>query len=82
MEQRKKALKYGIFGAYIFRGLCLVFASYLIKIWWLKAVGGFYLLFLSIRYFIQNKKNKKEDHLDVKNKSWIHKNTLGLLGPL
>jgi YkoY family integral membrane protein len=82
VEQRKKALKYGIFGAYIFRGLCLVFASYLIKIWWLKAVGGFYLLFLSIRYFIQNKKNKKEDHLDVKDKSWIYKNTLGLLGPL
>ena len=29
-EQRKKALRYGIFGAYLFRGLCILFASYLI----------------------------------------------------
>ena len=50
-EQRKKALKYGIFGAYIFRGIALVLASYLIKIWWLKAAGGFYLIYLSINYF-------------------------------
>ena len=30
-EQRSKALKYGIFGAYFFRGLCLFFAAYLFK---------------------------------------------------
>ena len=26
-EQREKALKYGILGAYVFRGLCLYFAA-------------------------------------------------------
>ena len=39
-DERKKALKYGIFGAYFFRGICLLFASWLIKIWWLKSLGG------------------------------------------
>ena len=34
-EKRNRALKYGIWGAYIFRGLAMLFASVLIKIWWL-----------------------------------------------
>ena len=50
-EQRKKALKYGIIGAYVFRGICLVLASWLIKIWWLKALGGMYLMYLFFNYF-------------------------------
>lgn len=51
-EQRKKALKYGIFGAYLFRGICLFLASYLVKIWWLKALGGVYLLYLSVSWWM------------------------------
>ena len=39
-DQRKKALRYGIFGAYVFRGVCLVFASFLINFWFLKPLGG------------------------------------------
>ena len=31
-RERNKALKYGIVGAYAFRGLCLLFASTLVKI--------------------------------------------------
>ena len=34
-KQRDKALKYGIIGAYVFRGLAMIFAAFLIKIWWL-----------------------------------------------
>lgn len=83
-DQRQKALKYGIVGAYAFRGLCLLFASMLIKIWWFKPLGGIYLLFLSIKYFIQLKKTKDESIIDNeeinKEKSWIYKNTFGILG--
>ena len=50
-EQRKKALRYGIIGAYFFRGLCLLFAYWLVKIRWLKALGGLYLLYLCFSYF-------------------------------
>lgn len=50
-KQKKKALKYGIFGAFVFRGLCLLFASWLVNIWWLKPLGGIYLLWLAIDHF-------------------------------
>ncbi len=79
---RGKALKYGIFGAYIFRGLSLVLASYLIRFWWLKSLGGMYLLYLSVDYFRARATPKTEDDLLNKNESWFYKNTLGLLGPL
>src|ERR1043165_102669 len=45
-EQRGKALKYGIWGAYIFRGLAMIFAAFLLGFWWLKPLGGMYLLWL------------------------------------
>lgn len=47
----KKALRYGLLGAYLLRGLCLVFASYLIHVWALKMLGGFYLLYLTCGFF-------------------------------
>ncbi|NTW53559.1 MAG: DUF475 domain-containing protein [Chlorobaculum sp.] len=45
-QERPAALKYGILGAYLFRGLFLVFAASLVSIWWLKPFGGLYLLYL------------------------------------
>ena len=49
-EQGKKALLYGIFGAYLFRAVALVLAAAIIKIWWLKPLGGLYLLYLFIEW--------------------------------
>ncbi|HEX8656947.1 MAG TPA: DUF475 domain-containing protein [Hymenobacter sp.] len=77
-EQRKKALRYGIFGAYIFRGVCLLFASFLIKFWFLKPLGGLYLLYLVYDHY-QGATDHGSDEI-VKEKSWIYKRTLGLLG--
>jgi len=77
-EQRKKALRYGIFGAYVFRGLCILFASYLIEFWFLKPLGGLYLLYLVFDHF---KARKAPDHdAIVKEKSWFYRHTLGLFG--
>jgi len=45
-KQQKKALFYGIGGAYFFRFLVIGFGTYLIKIWWIKILGGLYLLYL------------------------------------
>ncbi len=53
-KQQAKALRYGIIGAYVFRGLCLVFATWLIHIWWLKIIGGLYLIWLAFDYFKSN----------------------------
>lgn len=48
-NQQRKALTYGIAGAYLFRGLALVFASFLINLIWLKIVGGLYLIYLAYK---------------------------------
>ena len=81
-NDRKKALKYGIFGAYFFRGLCLLFASILIKIWWLKSVGGAYLLFLFFKWLKGRNKQKEEAHkIDKKEASWLVRVTSRTIGP-
>lgn len=80
-DQREKALKYGIIGAYIFRGICLFLAAWLVKIWWLKPLGGLYLLYLAFDYF-RKKSSKAEEGDEAVNKeqSWIYKSTVGLMG--
>jgi len=81
-HDRKRALRYGIFGAYFFRGLCLLFASFLIKIWWLKSVGGAYLLFLFVKWWKgRNKKKSEQQHTKSKKENWFYKITSGALGP-
>src|SRR4051812_37734543 len=79
-EQRSKALKYGIIGAYVFRGICLFLAAWLVKIWWLKPLGGLYLLYLAFSYFKGKAGNDKEEESVNKNESWIYKSTVGLVG--
>lgn len=50
-KDQSKALRYGIGGAFLFRGLSLFVASWLIKIVWLKILGGAYLLYLVHGHF-------------------------------
>jgi len=81
-EQRSKALRYGIIGAYVFRGICLFLAAWLVKIWWLKPLGGLYLIYLAFDYF-KGKANAKESGEDEevnKNENWIYRSTVGVIG--
>ncbi len=80
-HQRKKALKYGILGAYIFRGICLISAAYLMHIWWLKPLGGGYLLFLCIHHFLKKPRELVEQGATVQKKSKLYRYTLGMFGP-
>jgi YkoY family integral membrane protein len=80
-EQQGKALKYGIIGAYVFRGLSLFFVALLVKIWWLKPLGGAYLIYLTINYFFSKRTPTKEDDTLDKNTSKLYRYTLGLFGP-
>lgn len=50
-KEANKALKYGIFGAFLFRGLALFFVGLLMKVIWLKIAGGAYLLYLTFDFF-------------------------------
>jgi YkoY family integral membrane protein len=46
-EQRGRALRYGIIGAYIFRIAALALATRIMTVWWVKVAGGVYLLWMA-----------------------------------
>lgn len=76
-KERKKALTYGIFGAYLFRGLSLFFINYLIMnpnvgvI--IKIIGGAYLLRLFFTHF-----TPKKDSIEEGDTSWVDSITVRL----
>ncbi len=80
-HQRNKALKYGIIGAYVFRGLCLLFATWLVKIWWLKPLGGIYLIMLFYNWWKGKRTVTKEDDLIEKKSNWFYRRAAFLVGP-
>ena len=50
-DQQRKALRYGILGAFAFRALATFFAAYMIQLSWVKLVGALYLLWLPLQHF-------------------------------
>ncbi|MBC8008682.1 MAG: DUF475 domain-containing protein [Burkholderiales bacterium] len=50
-EQKRKALRWGIIGAYGFRGLAMAGAAYIIANPWLKIIGAAYLIYLMCSHF-------------------------------
>ena len=53
-HQQRQALRYGILGAFFFRGLATLLAVYLIQLGWVKLAGAAYLLYLSAHHFLQH----------------------------
>ncbi len=49
--QQKKALRYGMIGAFAFRAIATLLAAYMIQLGWVKLVGAGYLLYLVYRHF-------------------------------
>jgi YkoY family integral membrane protein len=80
-SQRGRALKYGIIGAYVFRGLCLLFASILVQVWWLKPLGGAYLLYIAWSWWRGRgtPETQEDDPIDKKT-NWFYRLTVGSIG--
>lgn len=57
IDQRKKALFYGLAGAFVFRLIVIMIASQLLNFWWLQAIGGLYLIFLAIKHWLVQQAN-------------------------
>ncbi|MFJ7745886.1 TerC family protein [Peribacillus sp. NPDC097295] len=68
-NQRKKALFYGLLGAYAFRFLAIGIGVYLIKISWVKIIGALYLAWLSFKYFRDKRKKQANEDEDVQGMS-------------
>lgn len=79
-KKRAIALRYGIIGAYAFRGICLFFAAVLVQIWWLKPLGGLYLLYLFWDWMKGRSTPQKSDDYFQKEDNWLYKWTSGSLG--
>ena len=80
-DRRPAALKYGIFGAYLFRGLCLFFAVWLVHFWWLKPFGGLYLVYLVWGWWKGRSTPEKDDDYFDKQGAWLYRSVSGALGP-
>lgn len=52
-EQRKKALFYGLAGAFVFRFASLFVISFLVDVWQVQAVGAVYLLFIAANHIFR-----------------------------
>ncbi len=64
-KERKRALFYGLAGAFIFRFGSLFAISFLINVWQVQAIGAIYLLFIALnhlvkKYVLKKDKNKLE----------------------
>lgn len=80
-EQQSKALKYGIIGAYVFRGVALIAVESILKFWWLKPIGGAYLLYMAIKHFSNKSiQDEIEDEVAETKKSLIYRSTVGMIG--
>lgn len=63
-HQRKKALMYGIWGAYIFRFIAIGLGVYLVQFSAVKIIGGGYLIWLAVKYFWDAYKAKQKNEED------------------
>ncbi len=76
-EKRKKALFYGLAGAFVIRFASLFAISFLVDVWQVQAIGAIYLLFLAVnhilRKFLKRNAEKKEEESSEGKKSsfWL-----------
>lgn len=60
-DLQKKALFYGLVGAFIFRFVALFLITILVNYWEIQAIGAAYLLFISIKNVYEQKFKKSEE---------------------
>ncbi|WP_142828491.1 TerC family protein [Planococcus soli] len=58
-EQQKKALFYGLMGAFVFRFAALFMITILVDVWQIQALGAAYLLFIAIKHIYDQRKGKE-----------------------
>jgi YkoY family integral membrane protein len=61
--QQKQALRIGIWAAFVIRAIAVAMAGVLLRFWFLKVIGGLYLLYLAVAHFVS-----RADEHDVKRK--------------
>ena len=57
--QQKKALFYGLIGAFVFRFAALFMITILVDVWQIQALGAAYLLFIAFKHIYDQRKGKE-----------------------
>ena len=70
-SQQRKALRYGILGAFAFRILAILFAAHMIRLAWVKLLGGAYLLWLPYRHFHRQSGNPHDRRRIAPARPWL-----------
>ena len=63
---QRRALLYGLGGAFVFRAIGVLLATFIVRLWYLKLLGAFYLSYLAIRHFIEARGAAQSHGHDVK----------------
>jgi len=69
-REHKKALRYGLVGGFAFRIVATLLAVYLIRLAWVKLLGGLYLLYLSYGHFWSGQ-TEEERRTPPQAKPWL-----------
>ena len=65
-KERKKALFYGLVGAFVFRMIAILLLVWLVQWWWMQAIGALYLLWVSGSHLYDILKTNKKEPADEK----------------
>jgi YkoY family integral membrane protein len=69
-KSQAKALTYGLLGSFIFRFIAVILAAWLLKINFVKLLGGAYLIYVAVRHLLFPK--KKKPHVDTADQSKLN----------
>jgi YkoY family integral membrane protein len=69
-REHRAALHYGLIGAFAFRIVATLLAIYLMRLVWVKLLGGLYLLYLAYSHF-QGGKTEEERRAPPKATAWL-----------
>lgn len=67
-KQRRKALFYGLFGAFVLRISSLFAISFLVNVWQVQAIGAIYLIYIALHHLIKKHFLKNNEKEKTKNK--------------
>ncbi len=64
-SQQKRALTYGLIGAFVFRTLAILTASFLLEWRIVKLLGGGYLLYIAVKHLFFESKESSSDEVTI-----------------
>jgi predicted tellurium resistance membrane protein TerC len=64
-HQQSRALTYGLVGAFVFRLIAVGTAVFLMRWWWVKLLGGGYLVYIAVKHLFFEAKEQTHEHITV-----------------